>query len=148
MKKLFVLISIILILCLTGCGVSDNTSSDLETNGSLENVSSVIEETTSEESISEESPSEDISQKTELSSEVVSEIENSSNNVSSVTNNSNSSTNKNEYIYGSYLYNTETGEKIEGSEEYLDKYGNVYDEQGNFLYNLNEWGDFYYTYEK
>ena len=106
MKKLFVLISIILILCLTGCSGADNTSSGLETNGSSENVSNVIEETASaEETVSEEITSEDTSSKTETvetSSEVVSKIEtpsktenSSKKETSSTTNATTSNTNNN-----------------------------------------------------
>jgi len=32
-----------------------------------------------------------------------------------------------------------TGEKIEGSDTYVDSEGNVYDKNGNFLYNLLDW---------
>lgn len=33
-----------------------------------------------------------------------------------------------------------TGEKIHGSDTFFDSKGNVYDKDGNFLYNLNDWG--------
>lgn len=32
-----------------------------------------------------------------------------------------------------------TGEKIEGTDTYVDDEGNVYDKNGNFLYNLLDW---------
>lgn len=49
-----------------------------------------------------------------------------------------------EYIYHSWEIDTETGEKIEGTDEYLDAQHRVYDINGNYLYDLNNWIDFYY----
>ena len=43
------------------------------------------------------------------------------------------------YYHHSWLYDLDTGEKIEGSDQYVDSEGNVYDANGNFLYDLNDW---------
>jgi len=40
-----------------------------------------------------------------------------------------------------YSFDLDTGEKIEGSDAYIDNKGNVYDENGKFLFDLNDWAD-------
>lgn len=94
MKKLFVLISIILILFLTGCGIADNTSSDWETNDSSKTVLSATEETkekeipdgeTTTEQIPQEEPSSN-TENTETSTEETHKKETSSTTESSSQN--------------------------------------------------------------
>lgn len=177
MKKLLILISLLFALSFVGCNnidvtssKTDTTSSQIEFNSS-EIVSLSVEEISSEETISSEQPTENITQPE--TSKTISTVETSTQTTTTATisipsvenNSSNASTtstpqsqpthkeridvtNPNEYVQYSWDINPETGEKIANSDTYVDKYGNVYDYQGYFLYNLSEWGIHYYTYEK
>lgn len=64
---------------------------------------------------------------------------------SSTSNNYNGSSNGswNSGMTNHYDVNTDTGEKIEGSDTFSDSQGNIYDSNGDFKYNLGEWGDFH-----
>lgn len=54
---------------------------------------------------------------------------------------SSSGKNWNDGYLHTWSLDPDTEEKIEGSDQYVDSEGNVYDTNGNFLYNLNEWLD-------
>lgn len=161
MKKLLIFTIVLLVISLVGCNNVSVTSSETDTISSQtelissENVSSSVEETSSEETVSNEQSLESITEPeaSENSSTVEipsSQTENSitingakeETNISKETSN-NVEENKH-LMHAGYSIDPETGEKIEGSDEYYDSEGNVYNENGEFLYNLNEWGDFYY----
>lgn len=68
-----------------------------------------------------------------------------SNNSNSSSNSANSNKlsnciNWNDIVKHTWSTDPNTGEKIEGTDTYVDSKGNVYDVNGNFLYNLNDWG--------
>lgn len=54
---------------------------------------------------------------------------------------SSSGKNWNDGYQQSWDLDPDTGEKIEGTDTYIDSEGNIYDHNGNFLYNLNDWAD-------
>ena len=54
---------------------------------------------------------------------------------------SSSGKNWNDGYLHTWSLDPDTGEKIEGSDTYVDGEGNVYDGNGNFLYDLNDWLD-------
>lgn len=177
MKKLLIFTIILLVVSMVGCNnvnvissENDTTSSQIELISSEIAISSV-EEIASEETFLSEQPTESITQPE--TSENASTVETNTQttttetiSIPSVENNSSNAsttstaqiqpthkeridvTNPNEYVQYSWDTNPETGEKIANSDTYVDKYGNVYDYQGYFLYNLSEWGIHYYTYEK
>lgn len=145
MKKIFALILALLILTLVGCGKVDNTSSDIDTNSN--EIMSSTNESSSTETSSQESTSTEISSEvssaefSKQESKPTSNAQNSSKKETSSSSNNKSNIPK--YVEHTWDVDPETGEKIEGSDTYVTANGDVYDENGKFLYNLSEWG-FYY----
>lgn len=164
MKKiLFVILALTLILALSGCKKTDNTSSESELSSEqiiniTEESKSVIEEVSSvNNNASDDELQPEVNFENENSSKITNQndvtnsktennstVSSSSNNEeieSSVNKNQNQSQNNsnNDRTLSGWSQNPETGEIFY---EYTDSQGNVYNENGDLLYNLNEWGTF------
>lgn len=159
MKKLLIFTIVLLVISLVGCSNLSDTSSETDTISSQielissEIVSSSVEETSSEEVVSSEPPNESTPQPE--TSEIASTVET----ISSQTENTVSENKTNEEVDTSnnqdhsnttssnipeYIEHTwavdDNGNKIEGSDTYITKNGDVYDVNGNFMYNLGDFG--------
>lgn len=145
MKKILAFVLALLLLTIAGCGKSNHTTSNTDTNSSEIVFSSDISsstETSSEETVSTETSSEVSSAETpKKESNPTNNTQNSSK--KETNSSSNNKSNIPKYVEHTWDVDPETGEKIEGSDTYVTANGDVYDENGKFLYNLSEWG-FYY----
>ena len=159
MKKAVTIILIItLILAFVGCKKIDNTSSESDLSSepiissnkenvvSIEDNTSDITVTSSEQSNNNSSFTENKLSESTLPSKAeptkeTNNTENNSDSLSSNDTNFQSYASENRYIQHSWDVNPDTGEKIEGSDSYLYSNGDVYDNSGDFRYNLYEWVD-------
>ena len=144
MRKIIPCFLILLVISLVGCNKIDNTSSAFQVNKSSELSQSRNEPNNSSEEVvisSEVSTIAESSQDSVSSNVSSSEIVVPSN-ADQTNNSNNNSINNNKYISHGWGIYPDTGEKIKNSDTYSAADGKVYDSDGDFLYDLNEWGEF------